>query len=179
MADMVMEPENRELEKIGEYVRSHLDEWIHDIRGERELDLIKQVIRVEEELKNLQENMDQRFEQTQKYMDQRFEQTQQYMDKQFAVVNQRFEQTQQYIDRRLEQTYQYMDQRFTAEHEYMDRHFEAIDRRFVSEREYTGKHFEVLEKRLDFFEKGFSVLQWTMGLGFTILAVLMGVFNFF
>jgi len=73
MAAMVMELGNKEFEKIGDYVRTHLGEWMHDLRSERELDLIERVIRVEEELKNLREAMDTRFNLLRENMDRRFE----------------------------------------------------------------------------------------------------------
>jgi hypothetical protein len=91
MGDPGVELGERELEKIGRYVRSHLSEWMGELRRDRELELTERVVRVEEELKSLREVMEARFE--------------------------------------------------------------AVDRRFAS-------------------------LQWTMGLGFTLLAALMGVFNF-
>ena len=53
-----------------------------------------------------------------------------------------------------------------------DKRFEQVDKRF----EQVDKRFEELRGDMN---KRFSQLQWTMGLGFTILAVLMGVFNFY
>ena len=94
-----MELGEKELEKIGNYVKAHLPEWMGEIRKERELDLVERVVRVEEELKNLREVMEVRFE----------------------AVNKRFE---------------------------------DMDKRFLQ-------------------------LQWSMGIGFTVLAALMAVFNFF
>ncbi len=92
-----------ELQKIGDYVRLHLSEWMSSIRGEREIDLIERSIRVEEEIKAQREIMETRFEAMQKQMDVRF----------------------------------------------------------------------------DAVEKRFNSLQWTMGIGFTLIAALMGIFNFF
>jgi len=99
MGEAAMELGEKELEKIGSYVRSHLPEWMGEIRRERELDLIERIVRVEEELKSLKEVMEARFEG-------------------------------------------------------VDARFKGVDKRF-------------------------SQLQWMMGLGFTVLAALMGVFNFF
>jgi hypothetical protein len=48
--------------------------------------------------------------------------------------------------------------------EVMEARFEAIEARFES-------RFEEIDKR-------FTHMQWTIGLGFTLLAALMGVFNF-
>ena len=53
-----------------------------------------------------------------------------------------------------------------------DIRFESLDKRFVS----LDKRFEMLQRYMD---KRFSQMQWTMGLGFTMIVMLMGVFNFF
>ena len=41
------------------------------------------------------------------------------------------------------------------------------------------KMLSFMEKRFEQVDKRFSQLQWSMGLGFTLIAVLMGIFNFF
>ena len=128
MGDPAMNIGPDELQKIGDYVRLHLPEWIGSIRGEREIDLIERSIRVEEELKAQREIMENRFE----AMDKRFEQ----------------------IDKRFEAVQIQMDTRFDAMQKQMDTRFDAVEKRFNS-------------------------LQWTMGLGFTLMAALMGIFNFF
>ena len=84
-------------------MKSHLGEWMGEIRRECELELVERAVRVEEELKSLHQHSETRFE----------------------AVDDKFESMQRYMDRR------------------------------------------------------FSSLQWTMGLGFTLLAALMAVFNFF
>ena len=56
--------------------------------------------------------------------------------------------------------------------ERMDTRFEAIEKRF----EAVDDKFESMQRYMD---RRFSSLQWTMGLGFTLLAALMAVFNFF
>ena len=131
MPGMVMEIGDKELRKIGEYVRGHLEEWIRGIRGERELDLIERSIRLEMDVKNFREEMIVRFN----------------------AVNARFET----IGKRFEAT---------------DIRFESLDKRFES----LDKRFEMLQRYMD---KRFSQMQWTMGLGFTMIVMLMGVFNFF
>ncbi len=61
----------------------------------------------------------------------------------------------------------------------IDKRFEQVDRRF----EQVEKRFEQVDKRFQdtqhTMDTRFSQLQWVMGLGFTILAALMGIFNFF
>jgi hypothetical protein len=98
MGDYPVELGERELEKIGKYVKAHLPEWMGEVRRDWELDMTERIVRVEEEVKNLRE-----------------------------VMNARFE---------------------------------SVDTRF------------------DSMNKRFTSLQWTMGLGFTVLAGLMGIFNF-
>jgi hypothetical protein len=105
MGDHSVELGRKELERIGEYVRAHLAEWMGELRRDRELELTERVVRVEEELKSLREVMEARFE--------------------------------------------------------------SVDERFKS-----------IDSRFDTMERRFSSLQWTMGLGFTLLAALMGLFNF-
>jgi hypothetical protein len=101
MGDYPVELGERELEKIGEYVKAHLPEWMGEVRRDWELDMTERIVRVEEEVKNLREVMITKFE--------------------------------------------------------------AVDTRF-----------EAIEARFDSIDKRFAHMQWTMGLGFTILAGLMG-----
>ena len=54
----------------------------------------------------------------------------------------------------------------------MDKRFEQVDKRLEELRLDMNSRFEQIDKR-------FSQLQWTMGIGFTILAALMGIFNFY
>ncbi|MFP4564599.1 MAG: hypothetical protein ACLFRY_14955 [Spirochaetia bacterium] len=44
--------------------------------------------------------------------------------------------------------------------------------------ELMRQNFEQMEKRFEQVDKRFSQLQWTMGIGFTLLAALLGIFNF-
>ena len=68
----------------------------------------------------------------------------------------------------MEKRFEQVDKRF----EQVDKRFEQVDKRF----EQVDKRFEELRQDMN---KRFSHLQWTMGLGFTLLAALMGIFNFF
>jgi DNA anti-recombination protein RmuC len=147
VGEPAMELGNRELEKIGEYVQKHLNEWMQAVRSPRELDLIERVIRVEEGLKKLHEQMDLRFDTQLQYLDKRFEAHQQ-------DVNTRFEVQQQYLDKRFEEQLYYMDQRF----------------------QQVDKRFEANQQNMD---KRFKSLQWFMGIGFTLLAALIGLLDIF
>ena len=134
MGEPAMNIGPEELQKIGDYVRLHLSEWMSTIRGEREFDLIERSIRVEEELKAQREIMETRFD---------------AMDKRFEAVDRRFEA---------------MDKRFEAVQQQLDTRFEAMQKQ--------------IDVRFDAVEKRFNSLQWTMGLGFTLIAAFMGIFNF-
>ena len=138
MGDRAMELGEKEFERIEEFVRSHLKQWMGEVRRERELDLLERTVRVEEELKSLRELTVERFEALQTFMDERF-----------GAVDKGFES--------------------------VDKRFGAVDKRFES----VDKRFESVDKRFEDMNRRFTSLQWTMGIGFTVLAALMGVFNFF
>jgi len=98
MGEARMELGDRELKKIGEYVKSHLPQWISETKEvlhaslhQRELDILERVVRVEDELKNLREVMEERFGK----MDERFEAQQRQMDERFeaqrVLTNERFD----------------------------------------------------------------------------------------
>ena len=68
----------------------------------------------------------------------------------------------------LEKMLDQMDKRF----EQVDKRFEQVDKRLEELRLDMNSRFGQVDKR-------FSQLQWTMGIGFTVLAALMGIFNFY
>ena len=149
MGEARMELGDRELKKIGEYVKSHLPQWISETKEvlhaslhQRELDILERVVRVEDELKNLREVMEERFGK----MDERFEAQQLRIDERFEVQQLR------------------IDERFEAQQRQMDERFEA-------QRVLTNERFDHLEKRTSF-------IQWGIGIGFTAILVLMGVLNY-
>ena len=98
MGEAHMELGEREFERIGEYVKKHLTQWISESGVEigeekealalrnRELDLVERVVRVEDELKNLREVMDERFT----HIERRFEEQQKQMDRRFDHIEKRF-----------------------------------------------------------------------------------------
>ena len=61
----------------------------------------------------------------------------------------------------------------------LDKRFTQVDKRFEELRFDMNSRFEQVDKRFDDMNKRFTQLQWTMGLGFTVLAALMGIFNFY
>jgi flagellar capping protein FliD len=134
MGESPVELGERELKKIGEYVKAHLPEWLGELRRDRDLELTERIVRVEEEVKSLREVMEVRFE----------------------AVDSRFDALESHVESRFEA---------------IDARFEAVDARFDSMESRFETRFEEIDKR-------FTHMQWTIGLGFTLLAALMGVFNF-
>ncbi len=95
MGERVLELGNRELEKIGEYVKRNLNKWVSGsniipYRSDREMELLERMVRVEEGLKNLSEQVQKGFE----YMERRFE----LVEKRLDQIDKRFEQ----VDKRFE-----------------------------------------------------------------------------
>ena len=122
-----------QLEAIGNYVRSHLNEWISDTgenavrRSERELDLVERIIRVEESLKNIQEQVKTGFE----YMEKRFEQVEkrfEQIDKRFEQVDKRFEQ----VDKRFEELREDMKTQFNRVYGFLTGLFLAVAGGFIT-----------------------------------------------
>ena len=85
-----------ELQRIGDYVRSHLYVWLNDVAPQviAGPQLLERTVRVEEELKNLRETMEIRFA----AVDERFEAQQAVMKAGFDAMNKRFDA----VDRRFD-----------------------------------------------------------------------------
>ena len=175
MGEAQMELGERELHKIGEFVKAHLPQWIGEtglaaaIEGgesfsalhKRELDLIERIVRVEDELKNLREVMEERFAK----VDERFEALQKLIEERFVRMDERFE-TQQ----------KQMDERFEAQQKQMDERFDHVEKRFEAQQKQIDDRFEAQQAQMD---KRFTTLQWTVNMGFIILAALIGAPLFF
>jgi flagellar capping protein FliD len=156
MGESPVELGERELKKIGEYVKAHLPEWLGELRRDREIELTERIVRVEEEVKSLREVMEGRFEAMESHFESRFE-----------AMESRFESRYEAVDSRFDALESHVESRFEA----IDARFEAVDTRFDSMESRFETRFEEIDKR-------FTHMQWTIGLGFTLLAMLMGVFNF-
>lgn len=92
-----------------------------------------QIDEIKEGVKNIQLDMDKRFDTMQNSIDKRFDTMQTDMDNRFEQVNNRFEQ----VDKRFEQ----VDKRF----EQVDKRFEQVDKRF----EQVDKRFEQVDQRFE------------------------------
>ena len=150
-----------DLEQVGVYVRSHLNEWLP-----REVfDLQERIIRVEDELKAQREVMVTRFD----AVDQRFED----MNQRFEDMNQRFEDT----NKRFED----MNRQFEAANkrfEDTNKRFEDTNQRF----EDTNKRFEDMNRRFEaqqaVMDRHFRFHQWTVTGGVLLLTTLMTLYRF-
>ena len=82
------------------------------------------------------------------------------------------------MDKRFEELIHYMDKRF----EQMDKRFEELihhtDTRFQDLIHQMDKRFEQVDKRFEQVDKRFSLIQWTIGIGFIMMTVLMSVYQF-
>ena len=97
---MSMALQKEELQLIGEYVQTHLSEWLPEQRNDPPqfiypIELAERIVRVEEELKSQRELMKQGFDQ----IDRRIESVQLNMDKRFEQVDKRFEQVDKHFDK--------------------------------------------------------------------------------
>ena len=145
-----------DLLQISEHVQQNLAQWIAHIpvNGDRtsltyEIEIRERIVRVEEELRHQRELMREGFEK----MDLRFADMQKYMDKRFEAMDKRFEVAQLSINQRFESMQLSINQRF-----------EAMDTRF--------------EDMIKYMNSRFSSLQWLMGIGFTLITVLMSIYHF-
>ncbi|HEB11966.1 MAG TPA: hypothetical protein ENI06_12230 [Spirochaetales bacterium] len=94
------------------------------------------------------------------------------------IIKQGFER----VDKRFEDMQKYMDKRFEDMYKYMDKRFEGIDKRFEDMQKYMDKRFEDMhkytDKRFEDMDKRFSMMFKFISLGFTVLAIIMVVFEF-
>ncbi|MDA3939592.1 MAG: hypothetical protein PF693_09815 [Spirochaetia bacterium] len=145
-----------ELVVIGDYVKNHIADWIKESNiipfssGSREhYNLIERDISLSERIVRVEEGIKHQGDLLEKMLDQ--------MDKRFMQVDKRLEEL------RLD----------------MNSRFEQVDKRLEELRLDMNSRFEQVDKRFDDVNKRFSQVQWTMGIGFTVLAALMGIFNFY
>ena len=69
-----------------------------------------------------------------------------------------------------------------ARFEAIEKRFEAVDKRFEALQREMNARFEALQKetnaRFESLEKRVNLMQWFMGIGFTILSLLIVLFGF-
>jgi hypothetical protein len=83
---------------------------------------------------------------------------------------------------RVETSLEFLAKQMIEGFERMDKRFEQIDKRFEELIHHTDTRFQDLihqmDKRFEQVDKRFSLIQWTMGIGFTMITVLMSVYQF-
>ena len=165
-------------------IHAAIEEFIkrNDQRA-KELSLIERIVRVEEELRALREieiarfeAAEKRFESLQREMNVKFESLQREMNARFETMNNRFEALQKEMNARFEALQKEMNARFEAvdkRFEAMDKRFEAMDKRF----EAVEKRFEAMDKRFEAMEKRLTFIQWFIGIGFSLLTLIVALYR--
>jgi uncharacterized protein YPO0396 len=152
-----------DLEQVGVYVRSHLNEWLP-----REVfDLQERIIRVEDELRAQREVMIARFDASDKRfedMNQRFDAHQTHMNQRFEDMNHRFDAHQTHMDKRFDAQLAYMNERFKEQQAHMDKRFEDA-------RAHSDARFQHVDRQL-------RVHEWLIGGGMVLLATMMTLYQF-
>lgn len=164
-----------ELRRIGDYVRGNLSAWLSDVAPLATVgpQLLERTVRVEEELKNLRETMEVRFD----AVDRRFEAQLAVMKAGFDAVDKRFDA----VETRFEGRFESVGTRFAT----IDKQFQAIDKRFdtvdkqfqtVNKRlEMVDKQFQTVDKRFDAHQATMKAQQWIVIAGFVILGTLISI----
>jgi chaperonin cofactor prefoldin len=143
----------------------------------RDLSLLERMIRVEEELKALREIQTaqlQSFEKRFEAIDKRFE----AMDKRFEALQREMNARFEALEREMNARFETMDKRFEALQREMNARFEAVDKRFEALQREMNARFEAVDKRFEAMDKRFATLQWTMGVGFSVVVALIGFLKF-
>jgi len=153
----------------------------------KELSLIERIVRVEEELRALREieiarfeAAEKRFESLQREINVKFESLQREMNARFETMNNRFEALQKEMNARFETLQKEMNARFEALQKEMNARFEAVDKRFeaMDKRfEAVEKRFEAMDKRFEAMEKRLTFIQWFIGIGFSLLTLIVTLYR--
>jgi hypothetical protein len=205
---MAMALEQSDIEKIGEWVRTQLPDWLESLQYTPQPDRMadsepgsRDPVRSEQapgprtpqieytewqnEVTGYLAGMAARFDAS----DKRFEELIHHMDKRFDQVDKRFEELLHYmdkrfdqVDKRFEELIHHMDKRFEDQTHYMDKRFDQVDKRFEELILHMDKRFEdqthYMDKRFEGMNKRFSSLQWLITAGFVAMATLLSVYQF-
>jgi len=165
-----MEISGKQFTEIGDYVQTHLSDWMKNIKPVEQipLQLLERMVRVEEETKHLRESMQEGFKRSDENfqaMEKRFD----LMEKRFDTMEKRFDT----MDQRFESMLKQMDQRFESAQKQMDHRFESaqkqMDQRFESAQKQMEQRFDSMTKRID------RLMIWTFGLAVTTGGVVIAV----
>jgi len=170
--------DQNQLDQIGDYVKSHIGQWLRDQNilsfPERaktpDNDLLERMITVEQQLKFQNDKLEMMMKQS----DRRFNELHTSMAQRFESIDKRFEDMQLNLDTR----FQSMDKRFEDMQQNSDRRFESMDKRFESMDRRFGDIQHNMDIRFEDMNKRFNLQTWIIGLGFTMITVLMSLYNF-
>ena len=151
-----------ELQQVIDHVKGHLHqiltETVPDLVAaphSRDRDLLDRMVRVEEELKNLRETMERRFQAQHELIASQ----QEAIASEFRAVDKRFDD----VNRRFED----VNKRFDD----VNKRFEDVNRRF----EDVDKRFEDVNKRFEDVNRRFALIQWMGVVGFATIAAMTAV----
>ena len=158
----------RDLDRIGDYVRGHLGTWLGEVApltvsGPQ---LLERAVRIEAELKSQRELMLTKLEAS----DRRFEDLTKHFDQRFEDMGTRFEEMTRQSDKRFEE----MGSRFEDLTRQSDKRFEDLTRHF------DGRFGDVnrnSEKRFEDINKRIGGMQWLIGIGMVMLGTMMSLYQ--
>ena len=140
-----------DLTQIGEYVQSHLMEWL----PEHDVDLNARIMRIDERLDEQQKTIQQGFGFMEKLFDQadtRFERIEKHLEK---------------IDKRLNQVDARLDQ-IDTRLEYIDKRFELVDKRFDDLRSDMSARFTDMSRQTTRWMTGLMMILGMIGIAVTV-----------
>jgi len=141
------------------------------------IDIKLLIERSDEKFLMLQKEMNTRFE----AVNVRFETLQKEMNTRFEAMNARFETLQKEMNTRFEAVnmrFEAMNVRFETLQKEMNTRFENMQKEMNARFEGVNARFEGVNARFEAIEKRFTALQWMIGVGFTLLAIMMTLSNF-
>lgn len=169
---------SEDIKRIAEEVLPAIKEYVAEERLRSPVgiqpEMLDRIVTVEGELKTIgvelraqREVMETRFA----AMDKRFEDQSSAFEKRFAAIDKRFEDQRAALDKRFDA----IDKRFEDQRAALDKRFDAIDKRFEDQLAALDKRFD---DQKDTMDQRFTTLTWGLGLGVTLLSVLMTVYQF-
>ena len=99
------------------------------------------------------------------------------MEHGFEMMDARFEALQKQIDERFDARQKQMDTRFDAQQKLMEERFDAQQKQMDERFSATERRFEDMNRRFDSMDERFKRTNRLIGLGITLLALLISAFN--
>ena len=85
------------------------------------------------------------------------------------------------VDTQLLERMVRVEEELKAQRELMTERFTAMDKRFEDQQAYSDKRFTAMEKRFEdlqaYSDRRFRALQWSLGIGFSVVTALVTVFG--